>query len=854
MDDLLATLQGTGPQQSQPQQNAPFDPNKSYGTPAQLLDNLAMTESSNGKNLVNKTTGAMGPYQFLPSTLAMLRNQGVKFDPFDPQQSRNAADYYIQQLKQQNGGTYEGALKAYGGFKTADPSQYIGKVMQGVPTMPGQSNGGEQPQGYSGPTSDLFSTLQQGAQIAQKTPQQPAPAAPTQSQTTTQQKQKTNNAFGLDPITSAIDSAAVHTLGGLAGGIAGSGAGLWKLATTLDPSQANQAFSDTASRVGGVIDQFLTPAGNQTAQNIGQAVVNVPGRVIGAGVNAAGDVIGEAAQSAGASPEIGRNIADLAKFSANVGMTAMGARAMLRGAPESATQPIAAPQAQPGVAPAQEAPVSAGILPEAAAKPRYVPNGDGTFRQVSPGLSQSSAPVPSAMLPAVSGKASDLFPMPDKAPTVSGPLPAAEQAQRAQVIKALGLDSVRDSVINGDAHQSGIEFENAKADTPIGDVTRATIAGEQNAIRDYAARVVDMTGRDSTLDAEGVGQKILAPLQKMSDWFDAKAGDLYTQARQQAGDVPLTETPALTALLGDLDLRDRMAASPERQSLYNAVQSRYARFSGMGDQAAETAEAPARTISNAENFRQWLNAVGRDNPQSGQFISQVKQALDSDVAAAGGAGLFDQARGMWQQRQQMLADPGQLSKLLGDQDGTGLNRNVPLEKVGPRVVGMDGANFRNLLGSLSKIEKMAPELAPDVQGSLAEIRGQAAKQLADAGGNNVYWNANKFSQTAQSMAPKLKLIFNSNEMSALRTLNEAGRIIRQPGAYPGAAAQHINMFRSGISTALPYAANAAGHAIAGPFGGFAGQFAGNKLSSLVRSGGEAATAAKLAKRYATNAQ
>src|ERR1700761_1928640 len=114
MDDLLSTLQqATGATAAQPPTggSAPaFDPTKSYGTPTAMLNNLENQESSGGKNLVNAKTGAMGPYQFTPSTLAMLRNQGVKFDPFDPQESRAAADWYIQQLKQQNGETYQGAL------------------------------------------------------------------------------------------------------------------------------------------------------------------------------------------------------------------------------------------------------------------------------------------------------------------------------------------------------------------------------------------------------------------------------------------------------------------------------------------------------------------------------------------------------------------------------------------------------------------------------------------------------------------------------------------------------------------------------------------------------------------------
>jgi len=110
----------------------PFDPTKSYGTPPKLLDNLKQTESSGNSYAINSDTKAMGPYQFMPQTIASLHQQGIKFDPFDPQQSRNAADYYIQQLAAKNGGDINKAMASYGGFVTKDPSAYVGKVMAGV--------------------------------------------------------------------------------------------------------------------------------------------------------------------------------------------------------------------------------------------------------------------------------------------------------------------------------------------------------------------------------------------------------------------------------------------------------------------------------------------------------------------------------------------------------------------------------------------------------------------------------------------------------------------------------------------------------------------------------------------------
>lgn len=880
------------------------------GVDPYVLRGLLQSESSMDPGAISKDKNgnpiAYGIAQFTPETAQQM---GVK-DPMDPAQAIPGAARLLRQNLDNNNGnvaqaiatykagsdrsgwgpiTVSGTQKAIGyadqarGAAAASADPVLGFMSQqsksATPATSAPAQGSaQQPTG-----NDPVLAFMNGQQPAQSAAQQPGSQ---QTTNTTQQpttaRQNAAQSMGLDPISSAVNAAAVRGLSGLAGGVAGLGAGALKALTTGgDWAAANQAWNQTAGKVGGAIESALTPAGNATAQGVGQAVANVPGEVIGAGVNAGANAVGAGAQGLGASPETARKISELTKFGANAALTVAGVRGMTRGVPESATAPAAgeaataAPEAtaapQPGAQPAQPAP-GMGATP----KPRYRPNGDGTFSQVSPTQAAPQAPatqapaaaptnvptappsapvnpVPIASLPAVSGKSSELFPLPDKTPTVAGPLPAAAQAQNRAVINALGLDSVRDSVITGDAKQSGIEYENAKDGGPIGDVMSRTIAGEQNAIRNYAQSINDMTGRDPSLDPEGVGRKILAPFQKIGDWFDQQAGNLYTQARQAAGNVPLAETPSLTAKLGDLDLRDRMSASPDGQAVYNAVQSRFARFTGLADQAGEegAAAAPARTVDNAENFRQWLNAVGRDLPQFGNFIGQVKQALDTDVAAAGGRYLFNQARTMWAQRQQMLSDPAQLAKVIGDGDGD-LNRSIPLDKVGQRVVGMDTPNFRNTLSSLTKIEQLAPELAPDVQGALAEIRGQAAKQLTDAGGKNQYWNANQFSTTAQGMAPKLKLVFNNNEMGALRTLNEAGRVIRQPGPYPGAAAQHGNFFRSGIATALPYVANAAGHAVGGTVGGFAGQLGGNRLASLVRSSGESAAATKLAKRYRTN--
>lgn len=92
------------------------------------IDRLIKTESSKNPYAINKETKAMGYGQFTPETFAMLHKQGIKFDPFDEQESRGAIKTYLNKLVGQTG-SKEGALKAYGGFVTKDPSSYIEKIL-----------------------------------------------------------------------------------------------------------------------------------------------------------------------------------------------------------------------------------------------------------------------------------------------------------------------------------------------------------------------------------------------------------------------------------------------------------------------------------------------------------------------------------------------------------------------------------------------------------------------------------------------------------------------------------------------------------------------------------------------------
>ena len=102
----------------------------------QLLDSLRNVESGGDTFAINKKTKAMGPYQFMPDTVQMMHKQGIKFNPFDENEAREAARKLLTQMAQRHNGNIELALKDYGGFVTKDPTSYVQKVLGGTSSKP----------------------------------------------------------------------------------------------------------------------------------------------------------------------------------------------------------------------------------------------------------------------------------------------------------------------------------------------------------------------------------------------------------------------------------------------------------------------------------------------------------------------------------------------------------------------------------------------------------------------------------------------------------------------------------------------------------------------------------------------
>lgn len=784
MDDLLSTLsQATGAPTplgggaAPPSGPGAFDPTKSYGTPSQMLDNLRNVESSGNAYAVNSKTGAMGPYQFTPSTLAMLRKQGVAFDPFDQVQARNAADWYIQKLKGQNGGTYQGALKAYGGFVNADPTQYVNKAMAGVPapTMPGQSYSGQRPSGYTGPTSDLMATLQSAmnepTQPAKPSAQPAGPGMPTAPMHPTTAAQ--NNSSWSD--------AAEKGIGNLAGtliGIAGAGARMIGANEFADEAQAARAqieqrmAADTnnsmAGKVAGVVGGALPYA------TLGGATI--PGAMAGGAV--AGAIPAIADNRSGA--DTARSAALGAGFGAAGALAGRAVEALVpamahlfrgsEGADASAAEPIAARAGVPAAAGTRGSVGAAGTSYAEQAAAEGVPEA----------LAQKIA---------AAEKAGKLNPTAAERHIEAGSLPVPIELTAGQA--------------SGDIQQLSHEMNSRGKNPELADRFNAQngqIADNLTAIRDQVSPNVNVPSGTPT------SQALIDAYKEMDAPIQSQISELYAKARGADG------APALV----DAAPQMRDFAAQVGPTRFNALPANVQQI--FRDAIANQVSLPAGFEHAGSSFRPMnvSDLMDIDKTLSGAMRSAtdgtvrhdigmlrdsiVNSQLDPSNAGADAFAAYKTAQASARARfQAMDADPA-YKAAVNDISPAGEPSPLADDFVRKYVAGGKTANVQNMMRNLSN-DPVNSELVASAL--MDHIRSQAGIDLRTGTGNISQAGLNK---ALQNLGDKTRIVLGPE---ASQTLDKLGNVARYTQFQPRGS------FVNNSNTFVASAANAAKSAVEG---------------------------------------
>jgi hypothetical protein len=433
--------------------------------------------------------------------------------------------------------------------------------------------------------------------------------------------------------------------------------------------------------------------------------------------------------------------------------------------------------------------------------------------------------------------AAPVFEVPE-VPTPKTSLSAADQQANIDAMNAIGLDAQRGSAIAGDKFMAGTEYQQSKLDTPQGEVMRAQLAKEQDALKNFGQSLVQNTGATAAAP-EAVGQSIRAPLQGLSDHYDNAIGALYQTADQQAAGLPTVQPTTFGKLL---DTNSVFEGKAENSQLRRGITA-YAREQGIID--SDGAVQPI-TVKTAEGLRKYLN--GEWTPQSSGLIGRIKEALDTDVTKAAGTDTYAAARALHAERKNTLDNPNGISSLLNQNGPNGINQAVPDEKVAPKMIAMPTNQFSHVIDTLNSLP---PELAPQGAQAISEVKGALAQkiyQAGDSGGTQngpSAWNAAKVTKALNANAPKMALVFTPDEIAQFQALNRAGHILQTPSAYPGAAVQGHNLVQKGLIYAPAAVGAAVGNHIGGLPGATAGSWAGNALSKKLAQMADQKAANKL---------
>jgi hypothetical protein len=409
------------------------------------------------------------------------------------------------------------------------------------------------------------------------------------------------------------------------------------------------------------------------------------------------------------------------------------------------------------------------------------------------------------------------------APTITQPFPEVkyapkgkvnlpEQNARKDILSRIGLENARQSSIAGDGFAAANEFQTSKVDAPVGQLYRDTLANERAALENFGQRIVERTGGSLGLDETTLynrGTAITKPFDDFKTVLQTQMKQAYDQAKQVAGGQPSVNPSNIQKFL---DTDSNFTVNDNFMSLRRGIQS-HLKENGLVD--AEGRISPM-TVEQAENLRKYVNS-NWSNERSG-IIGRLKDNIDNDVTLVAGKDVYKNARDIRTKIARLLDDPKGVAKIMDYDPQSPMNRAVPFEKIATTVERMDVDQQRHLIKLL---KEMPPELRPQADAAIAEIRAQFANRILEEGSKNKgQWNAANITKYLNSNNRKLGILMEDKELAQMvKDLHDAGHILKYDPSYPGAAIQAHNLVKMGAAPLLSTMGGGIGTAFGMSIGG-----------------------------------
>lgn len=408
----------------------------------------------------------------------------------------------------------------------------------------------------------------------------------------------------------------------------------------------------------------------------------------------------------------------------------------------------------------------------------------------------------------------------------------------------------RQSAAQGNKKMAADDYQLGKLPEgdPTGDRFRQQFQDEKNGLIRHATQTVNaaegadvgVRGTDEDVRVERANN-IQAAHDAIDNAAQANSARLYQEAAANAAatGARLQAFPELQNVIGTPAARN-IAAARGWQGTLDGMAGEVQRM--MGDNGGSL------DPNQAEQLRQSFNQMR--TPANARVVDEATRALTQDVTNATGKDFYADARANHAMRMQTTGSP-EMQDLFG-RDANG-NWRTPRAQLADSVTKLPAEQLNKLMSVWRSAAATGDEtLAGAARQGINEVQGHAANQVlgktVSTAAQNArdLWNGSSVTQHLNNNAARLREIFADKPqvLQRFQDLDDAGKILNAPQAYPGASAQAaLNAVRGGIGARIAKYAGGAGAAVgslvAGPYGAIAGERFGSLAGDRIAAGAAA---------------
>ena len=398
-----------------------------------------------------------------------------------------------------------------------------------------------------------------------------------------------------------------------------------------------------------------------------------------------------------------------------------------------------------------------------------------------------------------------------KTSKVAGDVPLNEQAIRSSIVGPILKDSkqIREGVLTG--NEDTLRFEHTEAKrpdkTPEGHLLNEQIANEQNALTNWANERIEKTGasrllindeeRGNALNNGFIGKfdANTGEYEGIKGYLNKLKNDVYKMALKKVGDNPVNAT-TFENQLNNKQFKAELEAKGQKD-FTSGIQKILDLHNTGGLQGTKPG-----SLAGLEKLRQSVNRMWK--PENRYEIGQLVNAIDEDIARAGGPGLIETGRKLHALEKTIFGSKG-MDTIFGEFDPNGIKKGVNQDKIMSSLNSLDTAQWKHIYDTADNISKgfikvgninykVPADLIEQANMIKSEMKGSIAREIFKAGEDKAgVWNQNSANKIMNSREGKIRYAFDPDEQLAFHRLNLGGQIMPGVHSYEGGAMQGERM-------------------------------------------------------------